>query len=187
MLSFAWHGAFHYSGSKVASQIMNKYGWKEGQGECEMNNDLKHVPQQSLHTQDWVNQSRASVQHCLWRRPVREEGRSLIWQLSKVGIGVLLVCMRLSVCVSVCLSVSVCLCLSVRVCLCVCLCLCAVVKYLDNYSCPQYIPQILGSKFLCSWIIMCFLVSIIQRCYSVESWTVMWVSLILQRFMIAHK
>ena len=142
-----------------------------------LNNDLKHVPQQSLYTQDWVNQSRASVQHCLWRRPVREEGRSLIWQLSKVGMGVLLVCMRLSVCacVSVCLSVSV------------CLCLCAVVKYLDSYRCPQYIPQILGSKFLCSWIIMCFLLSIIQRCYSVESWTVIWVSLILQCFMIAHK
>ena len=97
---------------------MNKYGWKEGQGEREMNNDLKHVPQQSLHTQDWVNQSRASVQHCLCRRPVREEGRSLIWQLSKVGIGVLLVCMRLSVCacVSVCLYLCVCLCRYVYVC-----------------------------------------------------------------------
>jgi len=25
-----------YSGSKVASQIMNKYGWKEGQGEYQL-------------------------------------------------------------------------------------------------------------------------------------------------------
>ena len=52
-----------YSGSKVASQIMNKYGWKEGQGGHEIEYHLIYVALQSLRTHR-VGKVRTRDQYC---------------------------------------------------------------------------------------------------------------------------
>ena len=54
---------FPHSGSKVASQIMNKYGWKEGQGGHEIECHLIYAALQSLCTHR-IGKVRARDQYC---------------------------------------------------------------------------------------------------------------------------